>query len=213
MASAPFMQLKIRPRRALLALTAAAIAGATLSPKNAHAATSSRGHSIDLGAGLTSQNAYRTASDDTGGKSLLGTTYVHFRLATALNIGTSWGLVPAVSYTPFGAKGADSGEKSKLLMADLQLFKSNGRFEIRTGPGVLYNSLSGSGGTTTLNNGGSSAVFGLPSTTTTTRVFYWSVGAGLSLFDYRMDLDVLVTGPMTSRRAFNPMITLSRGFF
>jgi hypothetical protein len=168
---------------------------------------------IYLGAGMLYQDANRTAVDETGGTSISGTSYFDLTLAGRFLVGPSWGLSPVLNYTPFGAAGADTGEKSRLLTGDIRLFVEFTKLDLHTGPGVMMNTLSGSGGTAVLSNGNSSSTFGLPAGSTTTRLFYWEAGVGLALGGIRFDLDALVTDTLTHRRAVYPMFTVSLGLF
>jgi hypothetical protein len=117
-----------------------------------------------LGGGVIYQNASRTAIDSTGGTSNTSNPYSTLALAGHFRVGSSWGLSPVFTFTPLGASGADPGEKTMLFTGDLRIFYNLFSFlELHMGPGVLFDRMSGSGGTETLNNGSSTLEFGLPS--------------------------------------------------
>ena len=169
--------------------------------------------SLYLGAGIIYQDANRTATTANGGSSLTGNSFFQVRAAGSLPINESWSLMPVAALTPFGAKGADADEKSSLLTIDARLTRDLGAIDLHFGPGVLFDRISGSGGTATLNNGSSTAVFGLPSGSSTARFFYVDVGIGVPLSNFRLDLDALITDTFSSRRAIYPTLNLSMGVF
>ena len=81
------------------------------------------------------------------------------------------------------------------------------------GLGVLNSIVSGSGGTVRLNNGNGFSEFGVPSDSSTTNLFYWEAGAGAQIAAIRWDNSILVTGMLSSRRAWSLSSQLSFGVF
>ena len=75
--------------------------------------------------------------------------------------------------------------------------------------------ISGSGGTSSQSNGASGVptVFGIPSSSVTSTLYYLDAGAGIKVTDeFRFELDGLVTGMFSARRAVNLVASLSYGF-
>ena len=123
------------------------------------------------------------------------------------------GLSPLLAYTLFGHKSNDGGEKSYYLPIALRLNRRFKMLDLRAGPGVLFYSVKGSGGTATLSNGGSTSVFALPSSTASAHFYFIDLGMGVVARRLRVDLDGLVSGALSKRRAVSLLATASFGFF
>jgi hypothetical protein len=108
-----------------------------------------------------------------------------------------------------------NGVKKSMLLASLPLAWSMGQStSFKFGPGLLQYSVSGGGGTTQLNNGTGTSTFYLPGETRTSKVFVLNVGLGFDVFrKLRFDLDAIVPGALSSKRALNVMATAQIGIW
>ncbi len=166
---------------------------------------------IYLGVGVISQNVGRLTSSDTGSASLFTSNFTEIHLVADFDFLGSWHLSPMVGYTPLGLKSADTNEKSYLLPIAVRLSNSLGLFNVFAGPGILIYKISGSGGTATLNNGTTTAVFGLPSETVSSKLFMLDFGIDRNFSNFKLAAETMLTGLLTSRRAFNLMLSISYG--
>jgi len=166
---------------------------------------------IYLGLGMISQDVGRETSSDTGTAGLFTANYTDVQLIGDFSFLGAWHLSPMIAYTPLGNKSADTNEKSYLLPIAVRLKSSFGLFDVFAGPGLLIYSISGSGGTATLNNGTSTAVFGLPSTSASSKLLMLDVGVDRDIFNFKLAAEAMVTGLLSTRRAFNLMVSLSYG--
>lgn len=182
------------------------------SPITGYALDHSQFGSVFVGSGVISQYSKRTAANSTGGTTLLATNALDLLVQGRFALGsTGWGWSPTFSLTPISKSGANAGETSRLMTLDLRaLWEPGSGFDLHFGPGLLFQTLSGSGGTVVLNNGTSTSTFGLPSGSVTTRIFYFDLGLGFQIVEWiRLDLDALVSGILSSRRAVSPTLNLS----
>ncbi len=177
-----------------------------------------------LGLGFLSQNIGRESTAATGRPALFGQQ--NFTLEASLR--TRLGLfseelkfIPSIAVTPFQRKSIDGGEKYLLVVVSALAawpVPAAPGLDLVGGPGLLVSHISGAGGSIDQSNGTSSATFALPSGSSTTNVFFLALGGGYQrqLFQsfsgiLRVDLDVLVSDLLTSRRAADLVGTFSFG--
>ena len=164
-----------------------------------------------LGVGVISQNVGRLTASDTGSASLLTSNFTEIHLIADFDFLGSWHLSPMVGYTPLGRKSADSNEKAYLLPIAVRLSNSLGLFNFFGGPGILIYKISGEGGTATLNNGTTTAVFGLPSESVSSKLLMLDLGIDRNFSNFKLAAETMLTGLLSSRRAFNLMLSISYG--
>ena len=164
-----------------------------------------------LGVGMISQDFGRQTSSDTGGTSLFTANYTDLQLIADFPFMGSWHLSPMIAYTPLGNKSADTNEKSYLMPIAVRLRSSFGLFDVFAGPGLFIYKISGSGGTETLNNGTTTAVFGLPTTSVSSTLMMLDLGVDRDIFGIKIAAETFVTTFLSTRRAFNLMLSVSYG--
>lgn len=169
--------------------------------------------SLYLGAGLLVLDPGYLTNKSTGATSLTTALYSELALTGRFNLNPQWGISPLINYTPFGHKSPDGGEKTTLLAIGARLYRNLGQFDFKLGPGMLFYTVSGSGGSVSLNNGAGTTSFGIPSTSSTARMLYIDAGFGIDFSFCRLDIDALITGTFSARRATDIVASLSFGLF
>jgi len=168
---------------------------------------------LNLGIGVLFHNlGKRVSNSETGAKSLLGTAYSVLSIYGRFGEG-NWFFVPALHYTIPGRMDFDSAAERSLLALSVMGARKIKSFEVRLGPGILFYSIQGVGGTAILNNGNSISEFYKPAYISTSRLFYFDVGGGYAWRRFRVDLDTLITGTFGKRRAVSTVLSLSYGVF
>lgn len=190
-------------------LLAGVILSATviLNPTSTHAAN------LYFGPGIFIPYAGRLSNSSTGSPSIFSPILPDLVLTGQFSSLWDFGISPVLGYTVFGHKSVDGGEKSTYLPFALRINKSFGLFDFRFGPGVLFYSISGAGGTSVQSNGSSTTTYALPSNSTTSRLLFFDMGTGINFDPFRVDLDGLISGTFSSRRAVSLMLTVSYGIF
>lgn len=162
---------------------------------------------VYLGAGFFFQNALKVASGESAARSLLGEAYfpeivMGYRFAR-------W--FPAVGYTPFGSQSGEGNKKRMLVRVQAPYTLDLGdNWEAKGGPGLLIQRIYGKGGFTELGNGGNTKEYYTPGDTRTLRLLYLAAGAAYLNENWRYDLDFIVTGLLSSRRAVS--LSLGAGY-
>ncbi len=174
-------------------------------------AESDQKRKIYLGAGLLAFDIGRLSNSPIGKTSYFNALFVQIAITGRFFFNSDWGFSPMINYTPFGHNSPEGGEKTTLLAITTRLFKQIDWLDLRLGPGILFHMISANGGTVDLNNGSGTATFGIPSTPSTARMFFWNAGVGAEFLNVRLDLDIFVTGTFSSRRAVDALATVSYG--
>ena len=176
--------------------------------------SATRAETIFLGAGVLFQNFHKTTSSSDSSTSLFGQVYVpEVSLAARVNFFSILKIMPTLGYTVISKVESDSIQKHILTLGFPLIFNS-GSIDFKLGPGLMMYSLSSDGAVETLNNGTSTAQFYHPNGSHTSRMIYLDIGAGLELpQSLRLDLDLLVTGALSSRRAIDAVVKISKGIF
>lgn len=193
------------------------LAGALLliagTPRGARAAfgeTADRG--LYLGAGGIAYNMSRFGQSATGETSTLGDVYPAFSLGMPLDL-SIFRVSPMAAYTLFGKTNADA-TKTRVLAVTLPMaIGASPTVDIKAGPGVIWFTSSGPGGSVTMPNGTSTSNYYLPSDSRSSRLYVLTAGLALKSERYRVDLDGLVSDPFTSRRAVNLALLFSYAIF
>ena len=179
------------------------------------AESASQSHRYFLGAGVLSHNAGKVATDASAGtKPYWSELYTQVSLEANFGLTTHWMISPDFHYTYPYKSTPESKEKTSIYTVGLRgIRRLSDRFDFQIGPGVLFYKISGDGGTQTLNNGAGTTVFGIPSGSSTAANTYLNLGLGINFSRYRLESAVLITSVLSSsRRALNPIVTLSMGF-
>lgn len=184
-------------------------AGSTFStPANAASKT------FYLGSGALFYNMSKVTSTDTADISLIGQIYIPLTLTANFSMGTGAHLETVIGYTPLGVTAADSVKKTIITLGSRYAQHLSPIFDFKGGLGVLFYSISGDGSTVTRNNGGSTATFYLPGSSQTSKSVYLDVGFGYLIGnDFKIDLDAMVVGAFSDRRAISSILTVSKGIF
>jgi hypothetical protein len=175
----------------------------------------SPGKTLYVGTGVFLQNMLTTTTTPESTSNALGQINLPQLSVMADFRGSSgFGFAPSIALTPVAIAGGN-GVKKSMLLASLPLAWSLGQSaSFKFGPGLLQYSVTGDGGTTQLNNGTGTSTFYLPGETRTSKVFVLNVGMGFDLFrNFRFDLDAVVPGALSSKRALNLMATAQLGIW
>jgi hypothetical protein len=168
-----------------------------------------------VGTGVFLQNMLTTTTTPESSANVLGQVNLpQVSLMADLRGFSRFGLAPSVALTPVALTGGN-GVKKSIFLASLPLAWTVGQSaSFKFGPGLLQYSVRGDGGTTELNNGTGTSTFYLPGSTKSSKVFVLNVGMGFDLFrKFRFDLDAVVPGIMSSKRALNLMATAQLGIW
>lgn len=182
---------------------------------NSSSASDSK-NGVSLGLGLLAHRAGKVTNNATkSSKPLFTEVYSDLALEWYNEIDTTWGISTQLNYTPIAKKSPDGGEKTRVYSAALRVHQSMADgADVHLGPGMMFYQISGSGGTITLNNGSGTLTFGLPSTTTTSRISYLDLGASWVINEmFQLEAAVLMSGLVSSKRAFHPFIEVSGRIF
>jgi hypothetical protein len=175
----------------------------------------SSGKFLYVGTGVFLQNMLTTTTTPESSSNVLGQLNLpQISLLADFSGRSGFGFAPSVALTPVALTGGN-GVKKSMLLASLPIAWSVGQSAtLKFGPGLLQYSISGDGGTTELNNGTGTSTFYLPGSTKTSNVFVLNVGMGFDLFrNLRLDLDAVVPGALSSKRALNLMATAHLGLW
>lgn len=180
------------------------------SEADASPAGAARPVGIYAGLGPLFQNMLKVAKGDRGERALFGEAYF-----PELFVGYQYrSLLPTLSYTPFGRRAGDGERRHAVLRLHVPYLLpiAGTPFEARVGGGLLVHRLYGKGGTVELRNAGSVQTYYVPTENRATRILYASVGLGLVSLDqrWRGNLDLLISGPLSRKRAFN--LSLGGGY-
>jgi hypothetical protein len=168
-----------------------------------------------LGAGTLSHNLARTSGSADAESAFLGTTYPSVFLSGRLTSGGIT-LAPTIGYTIFSHHFKDhrlEGDDSttSILTTAVLLASRTGALELHGGLGMLFYRISGSGGIVEIENGTSTSNFALPARSMTSRALYIDLGPAMYLGPLRLDLDFLITGLFSERRAVSMVFALNYG--
>ena len=166
-------------------------------------------YALGLGTLLTNMGAVSTQADQTA--ALFQEAHLQLQAAGRFVMGELF-FVPMITYTPLLSTDVDESTSKHFLSVSTGIEKYWDRISANFGPGVLIQTLDGTGGSTKLNNGTSTSTFYHPSSSTSTRTFFLQAGVGYSLNPYRMDLFEWIGGPFGNRRTFNTVFSFSYGF-
>lgn len=204
--SRPLLFSQMKPIQLVILALLFAISGS-----QAQAAFSGSEKTFYVGTGVTFYNMGKLTSSDNASTSLLGQLYVpHLQLTKQF---PAFGLkfLSEVSFTPLAVKASD-GVSKRIFTGSVSGLFGSGVVQLKTGFGILLYFVGGNGGAVTLNNGTSTQTFYSPGTTKSAKAFYLDLGVGFRLpSSIRIDLDLLATGALTTRRAFSTVFTLSKG--
>jgi len=177
------------------------------------ALASTASHTFYAGAGALNRNSGAVATDATSSsKPLLAETYAQVSIAGFFDLGGNTSFSPDLHYTPIGLKESDTGETTRVLAFGARLNQTiSSLVDLHFGPGLMFYSISGTGGTIDLSNGAGTSTFGRPDASATSTLVYWDLGAGYSLDPVRIEFSVWVAGALSSRRTLSPALTLSWG--
>lgn len=160
------------------------------------------------GIGYFSHHINEVTSTDDAKKNLAGTTY--FPLIARYNTQAFWGSIfwaPYLEFTHLTTlivknETPDGTTKRNFAIVGSPLIYPVGEaFFLSGGPSFMYYELKGKGGTKTVNNGTGTTVFGVPSKTRTSKLFMLEIGAGWQLTDWRIGLDLYLSGLASERLA------------
>jgi hypothetical protein len=179
-------------------------------------AASAGGHDrgFYVGAGVLVFGTGKYANQDSGATSYSALVLPELSLSGRVPIGGKWGFAPLAAITPLGHKSSDGGLTTYVLRGEGKVtYLVGGTLDFQSGLGIADTIMIGAGGTTRLNNGDDTTVFGVPSKTSSSYLFYWQAGLGAELIKpIRIDLSAFVVGLLSSSRAFNFSLALSYGF-
>jgi hypothetical protein len=167
-----------------------------------------------LGAGATFFNMGKTTSSEDASTSLIGQVYLPLTLSIRMSLNPRISLAPFASYTPLAVKDSDEVSK-RILTAGVNLaWRNSGKYDLKTGLGLLSYFIGSDGSAVTRSNGTGSSTFYLPSTTISSKSIFLNLGIGYFFHEnLRLDLDAMVLSALSSARSFSSTISLNKGLF
>jgi hypothetical protein len=167
-----------------------------------------------VGLGVLVYGGGRYSDQVTGAKSHSAFALPELSLSGRLPLMSGWGWAPLLAFTPLGRKSDDEGQTTYVLRIEAKITRSLAEIlDLQAGIGLTDAIIAGSGGTIELGNGESKSVFGFPTRSSASILFYWQLGAGAELMRaLRVDASVFVQGALSSERAFNYTLQMSYGF-
>jgi hypothetical protein len=156
-----------------------------------------------LGLGTFFQNMLKITNQPKGSATFLGESYfpelvVGYRMEH---------FFPSFGWTILGNKSNDGSKKRGILRLNLPyLIGRHDRFEFKGGAGLLFYRIYGDASTVSIRNGASGTGytdFYVPGESRSSQIFYVSGGAGYVYEKWRTDLDILISGPLSRKRALN----------
>jgi hypothetical protein len=178
-------------------------------------AEGSSGDSVFVGLGVFSHNVKRTSDSATGTTGILTTYYPELTLSLRFKLlGLRW--APFFGYTVAPYQNHDSVKTQVMALGLPNTFEfklGNHKIDLKLGPGVFWNTVTGTGGTTSLPNGGGTMTFNLANQSVTSRIFFLDAGLGYQYKRLRFDIDGLMLAPLGSRRSLTVLANISYGIF
>ena len=171
---------------------------------------------VDAGADVLQHGLGRGSKDETGAKSLLGTSYLNIDLQVHAQIGSGLFLSPRVMFMPSFLLPHKSGSvKSTYTIVGLPvLFDLSPSFDAWVGPAYMIYNLSGPGGTTQLSNGNGTSTFAQPGGSVSAKTFALMLGSAYKVKDIRLSLDLFTEGLFSSsKRTFSLMAGVTYAIF
>jgi hypothetical protein len=152
------------------------------------------------GLGIFHQNIGKVTDDATAAPSYLGETYF-----PELVFGWRFErFLPTLGWTILGRKTNDGEKRHSVMRLELPyLFPLFSGIQPKAGMGLMLYQIYGEGSTVTLRNGGSTSNFYVPGGSRTSKIFYAALGGGFEHGNLRADVDLLISGLLTTRRAFH----------
>lgn len=175
--------------------------------------------SLSVGLGYYSENfLFKTADSDTGTTGLLGEASYPLVLKYDMVLKGNWFIAPQLSYTLLPRK--TNGSTADVTNAHL-IFQFGKNFSMNRnnvwdwsfGPGYLYQSIKGKGGTMVLNNGTGTSTFAVPGNTSTIQKVTINGGVSYSFLNYRVGFDLFFLNFFSNtKRSQNFMINFTYQF-
>lgn len=173
------------------------------------------GKRLFVGAGLLTYDLGSFASKPTSATSLGAIVLPELTVSGRFDFGT-WGVTPLLALTPIGHGNPEGGVTTRVLRLEARgkrkLAELDDRLEAIASLGLVNAIMSGSGGTVKLNNGNGETTFGLPNTSSTSRLLYIGLGAAFALpYDLRADGEIFLAAPLGSGRFLSFVLSLTYG--
>lgn len=159
------------------------------------------GH-LYAGAAFFFENMLKVSTGGSGNRSLLGTAYFP-ELLVGYRFG-SW--FPVLGITLFGSESGEGNKRSGVIRLQMPYVfprPEDSAWEWKLGPGLLLHRIYGEGGITKLGNGAGTKNYYTPEENRMLRLWYLTGGAAYLHEQWRYDFDLIVTGLLSTRRAFS----------
>ncbi len=165
-----------------------------------------------LGAGAASYNMGKVTSSSDASTSLMGELYLPLTLSYLFPVKPTWSLEASLSMTPLSVKTTDSIAKTFVMGSLTQVFKKSFFWDLKSGVGLLNYSITGPGGSIQRSNGTGTATFYYPGSSTSSKSLFLDFGVVYHwVRDIRIDFDALILSPISTRRSFSTLLTISKG--
>lgn len=164
--------------------------------------------SVFFGAGFMGTNTFRVSTTDTASRGLVSEVLPTFVVGSNI-----WNFQLRLGGTPIGHSVNDNAATKRLFFFDVNYAYSLSPYiSFHGGPGLLFQNLSGNGGSVVLPNGTGTSTFGLPDESRTIKLLYLNLGMGFWITpEIEIMAEGVVTDTFSSRRAVNLLATVVFG--
>lgn len=161
-----------------------------------------------VGGGILMSNLGKTTADASGSSARVGST--NLNLLLMMNYGF---ISPFFNLTPFGRETGDDAATVRYYSLGVPLRLPLGDVDVRLGPGIFFQHVSGTGGTIERENGSSTRAFARPDRSSLSNSLFFSLGFSVYLNrEWRVDIDGMVNGVGSKlKRNYFGLIQVSYG--
>ena len=168
------------------------------------------GNGAYVGVGVYSENSFfRETQTSTGEKGLFGAISIPIIFKYDWEMLPGLFLAPTLTYTPLGRSSAGNSATETLAHFMFPIGRNFGMstWDWFAGPGILYRSIKGAGGTETLSNGTSTSVFARPSRSVSMMNITLNAGGSYTTGNSRFATDIVSEGLFSEKRSFSLMFS------
>lgn len=157
---------------------------------------------VSAGLGVYSQSMFSVTRSKSGSMAPFGTLYPTLGFLFQFSK-----VEPAFQYTLAGRTAGDDAATVSFLTVQVPWVHRIEMWTFKVGPAAEVGFISGRGGSTTLRDGTGMSHFALPRRTRVTSIVMLDFGGSfLVLPRFRLDLDLMVSGILSSRRSLSMLI-------
>jgi len=161
-------------------------------------------------AGIFTENFSKVTASSTAESALFSRAFMELSFSSRIPLSQTFLFFPEVMFTPVGRTSEDNAVQARYLSLTPRLAIPVGKLDLKAGLGVLFYLLTGGGGEVSRDNGVGTDIFYLPNRSSNAIVSTLNLGAGYRFpkrggkpSRFRADIDFVIPGLLTTRRAFH----------